>query len=475
MYWRYHMSTHCTCWFGGASMKKWGRMLFLVVGISVAMALAPPAFAANCMQENAGFSLVCTANDVRIAEASNIRDLQGNPLTTCIAGETISFTGDFKVLLGAQARYDIGLYFATDGDPNHNGAISGICSSDIITPANNISNNFIQLDPKPDICGDITATKNPQIIRSQVDNVLCQDTDGDGKLNLPNCTSWRQPGSNELCDAKSDAFPGSPSKCNCDIAFNIPVIVENGSITVTKDAVPASLPQPGGEFTFNVSVHNDAQFTNVTINKICDDRHGTIVAIAGQTCPAGSGSAINSTTCIVPQVLAPQATYSCSFKANENSVAAVPNITDVVTFSGVDSHNNVISASDSASVAVSDVPPAAMVTKAFDKINCANVTYRVDVQNTSSADVLTLVSLADNSFGNITLALGNIPFNQTGVTATTCSVPQQIAIGGHYMCTFDANFCGSSHTNVVTAALHDPDGNNISPSSNTVTVTPVSQ
>jgi hypothetical protein len=461
-------------------MKKWGRMLFLVAGIGVATALAPPAFAANCMQENAGFSLVCTANDVRIAEASNILDLQGHPLTTCIAGETISFTGDFKVLLGAQARYDIGLYFATDGDPNHNGAISGICSSDIITPANNISNNFIQLDKQPDICGDITAAKNPQIIRSQVDNVLCQDTDGDGKLNLPNCTSWRQPGSNDLCDAKSDAFPGSPSKCNCDIAFNIPVIVENGSITVTKDATPVSLPQPGGqlgdpagEFTFNVSVHNDAQFTSVTINKICDDRHGTVVAIAGETCPAGSGFPINSTTCVVPQTLAPQATYSCSFKADEFSVVAVNNITDVVTFSGVDSHNNPVSASDPASVAITDVPPAAMVTKAFDKINCANVTYNVDVNNTSPADVLTLTSLIDNSFGDITVALGNIPFNQTGVTATTCSVPQQIAIGGHYLCTFDANFCGSSHTNIVTATLHDPDGNVISPESNSVTVTPI--
>src|SRR6476660_1866847 len=77
----------------------------------------PVRAAGTCIQDKAGKSLVCTANDVRIASAENIRDLQGNALPSCISGQTFSFIADFRVLTGATARYDIGLFFATDGDP----------------------------------------------------------------------------------------------------------------------------------------------------------------------------------------------------------------------------------------------------------------------------------------------------------------------------------------------------------------------
>ena len=45
---------------------------------------------------------------------------------------------------------------------------------------------------------------------------MCIDDDGDGNLDLPYCTSWRQPGANELCLGPLYAFPGAPSKCRCD-------------------------------------------------------------------------------------------------------------------------------------------------------------------------------------------------------------------------------------------------------------------
>jgi hypothetical protein len=80
---------------------------------------AQPAFAQSCIQNvwqahGNTQSLTCTANDVRVASAGNIRDTLGNPLTQCTSGTTFSFIADFTVVLGAQTRYDIGLYFATD-------------------------------------------------------------------------------------------------------------------------------------------------------------------------------------------------------------------------------------------------------------------------------------------------------------------------------------------------------------------------
>src|SRR5438309_9483173 len=119
-----------------------------------------------------------------------------------------------------------------------------------------------------DACRDINTANgwgppNGRVVTVRVDNVSCVDTDNDGKLNLPNCTSWSQ-NTGGVCNVPNDTVPGSPSKCSCDITFNLPILVETGTIQVTKDSSSASLPEPGGEFTFTVGVINTAQFTSVT-------------------------------------------------------------------------------------------------------------------------------------------------------------------------------------------------------------------
>lgn len=444
----------------------------LVVG-----ALAAPAFAAvgdgNCMEDRffnvTRGHLTCTANDVRIARASNIRDVQGNPLSQCVSGQPFSFIADFTVQLTAQTRYDIGLYFATDGDSNHDGALTGTCDVNKITPLAGTpvplgSANYINLDSPPDSCGDITndAVHDPQLVTMRVDNVLCQDTDADGYLNLPNCTSWRQPGSNEVCLTELDVFPGSPSKCNCDIGFNVPIFVETGTISVTKDASPASRPEPGGEFTFSVSVTNTAQFTSLTLDRICDDRFGTIAKVAAvDDCATGSIGTKNSTDCSVPQSLAPAGSYSCSFTA---TVSGEPQtVTDTVTVSGHDQNNKPVQGSDSAQVVIADVAPSALVIKSLNSLRCATVRYAVQVNNTGTSESLTLSALNDSGFGALTSVHGD-------VEATTCSVPQTIAAGGSYNCTFDAKFCGASHTDTVTGSLNDNEGTAINRDSNSLTV-----
>src|SRR5262245_11292179 len=105
----------------GSNVKEWFALTKLSIvsfGMLCGLMLVNrPAFAQTCIQQGSK-SLVCTANDIQVAFADNIRDTSGNPLGQCLSGETFSFIADFHVTTTATARYDIGLYFATDGDPN---------------------------------------------------------------------------------------------------------------------------------------------------------------------------------------------------------------------------------------------------------------------------------------------------------------------------------------------------------------------
>jgi hypothetical protein len=139
------------------------------------------------------------------------------------------------VELSAQERYDIGLYFAVDGDDTDgdgqldgDGALFGECSVSTLpevgsfTRPDGSTGDFVDLDttckgggcPQPeDLCGDIDNANNPIFYDlSSTNNFVtteCIDPDNNGKLNLPSCTSWRQSGANEVCLDPTDAFPGA--------------------------------------------------------------------------------------------------------------------------------------------------------------------------------------------------------------------------------------------------------------------------
>ena len=109
------------------------------------LTLAAPAFAQTCLQNEynigngaaagstaSSLALNCTANDVRIAEVTNIRDPQtGATLSSCIGGSTFSFIADFEIVTTSdQARENIGLYIATNSTTQ---AMTGSCVDNIIT------------------------------------------------------------------------------------------------------------------------------------------------------------------------------------------------------------------------------------------------------------------------------------------------------------------------------------------------------
>ena len=442
---------------------------FLALGLAVLNPSSATAATINngCMRDVAGFNLGCTSNDVSVAGVATNPD--GTPRLTILddgckfPGDTVDFTATFDVLLTAQARYDIGIYFATDGDPNRDGALTGSCS--ITTLDSNNTPTFVNLDAAPDSCGDIDAAHNPLQPTITLRGVACVDRNGDRKLDFPNCISWRQPGANALCTQPTDAFPGAPSKCKCDTGFTVPIDVPPATIEVTKTANRASVDEPGGAVTYTVTVRNTGidPANPFTLQSLIDNKFGNL---------NGKG------TCAVPQTIAASATYTCTFKATVTGNAGQTH-TNVVEGKGVDIRANAASDTDDESVNILGRAPSILVTKAANPTQVlepgANVGYTVSVKNTSvSSDPVTITSLSDDKFGNL-------------AGKGTCSVPQTIQPGSTYSCTFTGNVSGGPgfvHTNTVTASGVDDDGANVNgsasatvnvlnvPSSITVTKTP---
>ena len=357
-------------------------------------------------------------------------------------------------------------------DTGGDGALSGTC--DIITlpeygtftRPDLSSGNYIDLDtackgggcPQPDdLCGDIDDTADPIFYDMQgprsTPNMItatCVDPDGDGQLNLPNCTSWRQPGANDLCLSPLDAYPGSPSKCNCDPAFEVPILVPAATIDVNKTASPTSVNESLGGIPvqFSVAVTNQSLFATVTITSLLDDVYNDITT---------TSSLITGTNCAVPQELGPGATYNCSFMA---LVAGQGNTshTDTVTASGIDENQNPLSDTDDATVTILDLIPGMTLTKDADQAAVyepgGSVSFSVVITNTSSVDTLTLLApdgLTDNIYGNL---------NGQG----TCSVPQTIPPGDNYSCTFSqfvTGTPGTPETDIITATARDEEGNTL--------------
>ncbi|UCC14662.1 MAG: hypothetical protein JSW21_01505 [Gammaproteobacteria bacterium] len=419
-------------------------------------------------------------------------DGSGNPIPApelcgdrcAYPGDTTRFRATFIVELSAQARHDIGLYFATDGDPAdqitqiRDGALGGQCSVGILPETGDFDRPdgstglFVDLDttcngggcPQPeDTCGDINGANSPiyydmigpAAVPKYIEAV-CTDTDNNGKLNLPNCTSWRQGGANEVCMTPEDAYPGAPSKCNCDPAFEVPINVPPAELKVKKTASPLSRPEPGGDFTFTIEITNTGvdPANDVVLASLTDDKYGNI---------ALTGGMIKSTTCnLIGQTLKSGDKKTCSFTVTRSATNAGWDETDTVTASGADMHGNTVSGSDSAYVKVTDVRPKIEVTKTADNTMLNEpggpVTYTVLVKNRSvaSTDPVTISSLNDDKFGDV-----------TAIQGSTCTVPQTLQpddgkAGGadEYTCSFTRSITGQpgySHTNKVTATGRDDD------------------
>lgn len=429
-----------------------------------------------CMQKIFGTpvtssnKLNCTANDIRISEATEVSP------SKCTAGTSFTLRGTFKTVVTANSRYDAGYFFRTDGGPNARGDGSnatGQCSLSALTPG--ISPG---LDLDNDTAGDLNA--GTYSVTFEIPNVMCVDTNNNGKLNLPNCTSWH---SNAGTVATiSDPFgltdaatfdPDTKSKCVCDDTFEVPVEVENASITVKKAASTASVKEDGAVVTFTATVTNDSQVVSLKITSIKDQiTNGSLYDLGSiHGCAAGQPTAGSPGPCSTPSMvscpsligttLAAGGSASCNYdlfiSGNTGDLHE-----DTVTICG-SSDKNAPCASDTATVAVIDfVGLAPTLTKTAVSAGCdVRVNYQVSVTNNSAVDTQTVNKLTDDYFGDITQVQGDI-------VSTTCVAPKTVAKSGNYTCTFVAKIadqsCSIDHTNTVTGTLVDDDGVANSPS-----------
>jgi len=458
---------------------------FVFIFALLAMAiLATPAFAQNCIQNEYNLQqgvsasgttgstkLNCTANDVRIAEVTNIRDPQtGATLTSCNAGVPFDFIADFKILTtSSQARENIGLYIATNSTTQ---ALTGSCVDNIISPQHQCagaaagilcgSDNYHETDPAPDNCGDTssgdlspTGGVGVQIVTLKINNFACTPPAGSNQLVLPNCTSWQIPGGTLECISPSPTFPfpfngpngtptavpGTKAKCNCGV-IPLAVTVQSPSITVKKTCntvdqtttpdFSISPPTPnsctihpeGGTVTYTVQISNTSNFGSIVVDQICDSAYGTVFQVAGFSGPScANGSVANSpssTTCSA-LTIASGASQTCTFTATQAEELTINNIASVRGH-GSSAGTFGPTSSNQVTVVSNEAPTTGTITKTrvAEKSACVTVRYGVEVKNTSASgtdETLTLSALNDNAFGSITTLHGS---GNNQVLGTTC-------------------------------------------------------
>ena len=194
--------------------------------------------------------------------------------------------------------------------------------------------------------------------------------------------------------------------------------------------------------TFNVTVQNTAPET-IELTSLIDDIHGSL---------AGQGD------CVVPQTIPEDGSYACSFTVTVSGNAGeseTDTITATVSADGVDAFP-----AGSATVSFTDVEPSINVAKSASPVTIDEpggpVTFSVSVTNTSPESI-TLNSLSDDVYGDVTTTSGNIE-------STDCTVPQTILADGVYSCAFVGPVTGNAldvRTDTVTAVASDDESNTV--------------
>ena len=452
--------------------------IFLGAHPAIALDNGPTQTGEICMQKVFGTPVAnsnrlnCTANDIRISGVAE--DAQGNPLvnpSSCIEGSEFTLEATFEVNVTANARYDGGFFFRIDGTGTARGdgtSASGECSLSALSPS-----ILPALNLDGDTCGDLNAGVHK--VTFTIPGVECTgvaDPNNPGQkiLRLPNCTSWHS-NQGTACNINIafDFDPDTKSKCVCDDNFTVPVIVETASLTVVKDASPSTVSESGGTVTYSVQVTNEASFVSVELTTLTDDIYGNIAIPgcdeAGPPNPCNANITENTCDDLVGVVLAPDDMEDCSFKAYVSGDSG-QTITDVVEVCGDQTNTQQeICGDDDADVTVSDVPAVPDLDKTAQSASCAvDVNYQVVVSNNSDVDdTLTVNSLTDDKFGDITQVQGD-------VISTDCATGGTIAKGDNYTCNFVGRIdtgtgaCNIDHTDTVTGGVTDDDGQSYSPS-----------
>ncbi len=219
-------------------------------------------------------------------------------------------------------------------------------------------------------------------------------------------------------------------------------------IKVTKSATPASLPAPGGSFTFTAIASNPSTVDPVKITSLVDNIYGDLATRAGSTCGALIG------TTLAPGAVSAPCTFSGPFSGKSGDTQ-----TDTVTVIGVDTAGHTVTATAQATVVLTPgAIPQILVTKAANPLSLPEpggaFTFTVQVNNPSTTDAIKITSLVDNIYGN----LATRPGSTCGALIGTTLAPGGLSAP----CTFTGPFTGKggdSQTDTVTVIGVDINGN----------------
>jgi uncharacterized repeat protein (TIGR01451 family) len=216
------------------------------------------------------------------------------------------------------------------------------------------------------------------------------------------------------------------------------------AIAVEKEALPNEVREPGGTVTFTVAVTNHSA-EPFELTSLTDSIHGNLH---------------EQGTCSMPQVLAVDAVYLCSFPATVSGQAGYLE-TDEVTAAGGDDDGNFVQASDVATVTITAIPAIVITPTALtvsEPHTSAAFTLTLTTQPTASVSIGLSPSNGECSVApsSVTLDSGNWV---SGTSVTVTAVDDDIDD--------DAQIC-IVQTGPATST--DPNYHNLNPVDVTVTV-----
>ena len=291
-----------------------------------------------------------------------------------------------------------------------------------------------------DRCGDVLDSELTYY-EFQASDVLCQDANGNGKLDIPIAIGWHNNANKDLCSGPTDEtsyFPRQSSACREVESYDIDTIIVEppAEIEVFKTAAPRFIRGASGEVTFEIEVFNESDRTDeLVITSLIDNQFGNL---------AGHGN------CVTGAKLNKGEHYRCEFQKMLSGVTGDVH-ENTVTATVVDDLGVSVTDSDNARVlfiAESEPPKSdikVIKTASPHSLNEPGgpVVYQVEVWNDGETD-LNLTALDDSR------TAGNGSLDEVG----SCSLPQFIAQGLSYSCDYTLEVTGrypGTVSNTVTA------------------------
>jgi len=385
----------------------------------------------------------CTSNALSFEAVSIEPDR-----THCDAGDEINLSigitlGSGKLRNAAQ-RYNIGIWIGEHGEPAIGGAQ---CTFAGLQPATTDINQINLLSGSgpyrlinKDSCGDVLDSELTYY-EFQASDVLCQDANGNGKLDIPIAIGWHNNANKDLCSGPTDEtsyFPQQSSACREVESYDIDTIIVEppAEIEVFKTVVPRFIRGTSGEVTFEIEVFNESDRTDeLIITSLIDNQFGNL---------AGQGN------CVTGAKLTEGEHYRCEFQKTLSGITGDVH-ENTVTATVVDDLGVSVTDSDNARVLfiAESEPPRSDIkvikTASPHSLNEPGgpVVYQVEVWNDGETD-LNLTALDDSR------TAGNGSLDDVG----SCSLPQFIAQGLSYSCDYTLEVTGrypGTVSNTVTA------------------------